>query len=181
MKNSLFALTTLSLVLVGCDSAEKTASINDTEQHATPVATMETEGQNNPEQAMDSIDAQVNAIAEASKTIVNSTETSAQNWQGTYTGIMPCADCDGVETVLTLNQDETYQLTETYIGKENGVIESTGAVQWDETGTTITLVNDNGADPVKYSLTNDQLTKLDRDGAPISGDFASVYQLTKQH
>jgi uncharacterized lipoprotein NlpE involved in copper resistance len=181
MKKTLFALTTLSLILVGCDSAETTASLNETEPQPTTVATMTTEGQSDTEQVMDPIDAQVNAIAEASKAIINPDQTSQQNWQGTYSGIMPCADCDGVETVLTLNQDETYQLTETYIGKENGVIESTGAVQWDEAGITITLVNDNGADPVKYSLNNDQLTKLDLEGAPLSGDFASLYQLTKQH
>jgi uncharacterized lipoprotein NlpE involved in copper resistance len=196
MKKTLLAISTLSFILMGCDSAEKTAEIEpqilDTEQQETRLDLSEPDAQteqlteavvaqtNTAANTVANIDADVNAIAEASKAMIKSDE-SGEHWQGTYSGTMPCADCDGVDTVLTLNQDETYQLTETYIGKANGVIKSTGAVQWDETGTMVTLVNDNGAQPVKYQLDNEFLTKLDVNGTPLTGDFASLYHLTKQN
>ena len=29
------------------------------------------------------------------------------DWAGVYQGILPCADCEGFDTVITLNWDET--------------------------------------------------------------------------
>ena len=29
---------------------------------------------------------------------------------GTYKGILPCADCEGIETELELNSDKTYEI-----------------------------------------------------------------------
>src|SRR4029434_9458109 len=37
-----------------------------------------------------------------------------------YEGVLPCADCEGVRTVLTLfDEDFTYKLVETYLGAPN--------------------------------------------------------------
>jgi uncharacterized lipoprotein NlpE involved in copper resistance len=32
------------------------------------------------------------------------------DWAGTYEGVLPCADCPGTKTRLTLNQDGSYLL-----------------------------------------------------------------------
>ena len=36
---------------------------------------------------------------------------------GIYKGVLPCADCAGIETTLQLNSDGTYDLTQNYSGK----------------------------------------------------------------
>ena len=33
------------------------------------------------------------------------------DWAGTYEGVLPCADCPGIRTRLTLNRDESYELS----------------------------------------------------------------------
>lgn len=39
----------------------------------------------------------------------------------TYEGMLPCADCPGLKTTLSLNiSDNTFTLTETYLEAENG-------------------------------------------------------------
>ena len=42
----------------------------------------------------------------------------AQNsldWAGVYEGLLPCADCEGIQTKLTLNDDGAYTLEEHYV------------------------------------------------------------------
>jgi len=49
-----------------------------------------------------------------------------------YEGILPCADCEGIKTTLTLFQNNlkkqyTYRLQEEYLGQSNGkIFETTG-------------------------------------------------------
>ncbi len=43
------------------------------------------------------------------------------DWAGTYSGVLPCASCEGIETELTLNQDGTYKLYTNYRVEENQV------------------------------------------------------------
>lgn len=45
--------------------------------------------------------------------------------QTRYTGTVPCADCEGIKTILTL-VNETYSLEETYLGKSDQAIQSKG-------------------------------------------------------
>lgn len=47
-----------------------------------------------------------------------------KNIFGTFQGVLPCADCAGINTTLVLQENGTYQLTQEYSGKgtfiENG-------------------------------------------------------------
>src|SRR5207247_4698611 len=61
--------------------------------------------------------------------IITSAQTMAQPTKSkttTYEGVLPCADCSGLKTELTLNRNaktsapETYKLRETYLGKPAG-------------------------------------------------------------
>lgn len=51
-------------------------------------------------------------------------------WVGTYQGIFPCAECDGVATMLILNPDMTYALRTRMLGKENIDKKSNGSFIW---------------------------------------------------
>ena len=98
------------------------------------------------------------------------------DWNGVYTGVMPCADCEGIETTLQLMKDKTYTLTRIYLGKSSEPITSSGSFTWDANGANIQL---SGEDPGKYKVGENQLMHLDKDGNRITGELASKYVLTK--
>lgn len=56
---------------------------------------------------------------------------SASSLDATWQGVLPCADCDGIQTRLRLvadDQGRRYELQETYLAREGGeVFESQGA------------------------------------------------------
>lgn len=107
------------------------------------------------------------------------TSQNALDWNGTYKGTLPCADCEGIETELTLNLDGTYLYKATYLGKDTKVYEIEAPFQWDETGSMITLLEMEDA-PGKYQVGENQLWHLDRNGKRIEGDLADRYILKKQ-
>jgi uncharacterized lipoprotein NlpE involved in copper resistance len=54
---------------------------------------------------------------------------------------MPCADCEGIQILLKLQEDLTYSIKSKYLGKSDSVFESGGTFSWNEGGTGITLNN----------------------------------------
>src|SRR5690554_4349791 len=60
------------------------------------------------------------------------TAQNSLDWKGTYTGILPCADCEGIETKVVL-RDSTYTLSSMYLGKEESAsLEYFGDFNWSE-------------------------------------------------
>lgn len=99
---------------------------------------------------------------------------------GMYKGILPCADCEGIETVLVLNADNTYLLKTTYLGKPGATAtENTGTMRWNPEKSFIVLGGlENAAN--KFTVGENKLTQLDMEGNPITGNLADKYILTKQ-
>lgn len=103
----------------------------------------------------------------------------ALDWQGTYIGTLPCADCEGIETKLSLHDDQSYLMQSRYLGKDEQVFEQDGTFSWNPEGNTITL--DNVEDgPSQYLVGENSLSQLDQSGKPISGALAQNYVLTKK-
>jgi heat shock protein HslJ len=98
--------------------------------------------------------------------------------QGTYTGIIPCADCPGIQLQITLNQDYTYKIVEEYQGKKYAVYKSAGTFQW-ESGDSYIVLNDLNGRPSRYKTGENTLTQLDMYGNVISGELAENYILVK--
>jgi len=48
--------------------------------------------------------------------------SNALDWPGTYTGLVPCADCNGIETSITLNKELIYSIKTTYLGKKEAAV-----------------------------------------------------------
>jgi len=111
---------------------------------------------------------------------VNHPTATTLDWNGTYKGVLPCADCQGIETTLMLNKDSTYEITTKYLGgkKEVGVNEK-GTFSWNAEGNTITLSNAKDR-PAQYFVSENKVTQLDMQGNKITGDMAAKYVLTKQ-
>jgi len=98
------------------------------------------------------------------------------DWEGTYEGLLPCADCEGIKTVVSINKDNTYVSKETYVGKDTTPFESKGTFKWDKQGQKITFSDKNGK---SYFVGENTLIHLDREGNKISGDLAEKYKLMK--
>lgn len=63
-----------------------------------------------------------------------STAEIALDWNGTYEGIFPCADCEGIKMSLQLLKDKTYILKEEYLTNRPGdkISNSNGTFQFDK-------------------------------------------------
>ncbi|WP_087543904.1 copper resistance protein NlpE [Acinetobacter sp. WCHA29] len=155
MKKSIIAISLASLVLAACSKTE-----NKKVEEQTP-ATTET-------------------VSEATVADTAHTAENALDWNGTYKGILPCADCEGIKTELELNSDKTYEIKETYLGKGDGKpFESKGSFQFDNKNSSI-IELDKAGDSRKYFVAEGYLKALDMDGKEITGDLADKYQLKKE-
>ena len=102
---------------------------------------------------------------------------NALDWNGTYQGTLPCADCEGILTRLTLMKNGQFKLMTTYLGEDKRNL-TDGTFYWDESGSNISLKTDQG-EPQMYKVGENRLFLLDRDGNRITGDLADQYILTK--
>lgn len=113
----------------------------------------------------------------ASSTKINSAH-NALDWAGDYQSTLPCADCEGIKTQLSLNVDSTYTMTETYLGKsDDHPFKSSGKFSFDHTGSIITL--DQHGDLRKFFIAENQLYALDQEGKKIEGNLSEYYILKK--
>lgn len=106
-------------------------------------------------------------------------EHNARNsldWAGTYDGVLPCADCEGIKTVVRLSDDGTFRSQVEYLGKGGAPLAEQGQFRWNAQGNTITLGE---KDPVQYFVAENRLIQLSPDGARITGALADLYVLTK--
>jgi len=101
----------------------------------------------------------------------------------TYEGILPCADCEGLKTELTLDQDFTYNLKETYLATRDGDKTFTSSGKWrkikDGKGDLIQLNYDNSQKLYNFRvLDENHLKVVDNQGNDIECPFNLV--LTKK-
>jgi uncharacterized lipoprotein NlpE involved in copper resistance len=105
---------------------------------------------------------------------------NALDWAGVYKGELPCADCEGIETVVTLNKDFTYTKTTVYLGKKDKQqYKNSGKFTWNNAGSTVTLLGVQDA-PNQYMVGEQVLIQLDVAGERITSALAEKYKLTKQ-
>lgn len=105
----------------------------------------------------------------------------ALDWDGLYTGLLPCADCEGIKTIVTLKKNGTYTRVTRYEGKSKAIFNERGQFEWSEDGSTVLLM---GSDPTtsatQYKVVENGLIQLDIEGNLIAGDLADQYRLEKQ-
>lgn len=98
---------------------------------------------------------------------------------GTYKGMLPCADCNGLETIVCINENNTYNLKTKYDGKGDKIFEQKGTFTWNKAGNTI-ILEDVKSGPNQYFVAENKLIQLDLSGKKITGNLADKYILTKQ-
>lgn len=104
------------------------------------------------------------------------TSTQSDEYVGTYKGMFPCADCSGINVLITLNES-TYTSEET---AEDIVTKDKGSVSYDKENKIITLISSEEKDrKTSYKVKENTIVFLE-DGKEIEGELASYYILTKQ-
>lgn len=116
--------------------------------------------------------AKTNKSAGADSTSIEVTDIhNAENsldYEGTYKGVFPAADCPGIETTLTLNPDKTFSLHSVYIDRDSS---------FDEKGTytlkdNLLTLNEEGGELSYYKVEENHLRKLTMDKQEITGELA---------
>lgn len=119
-------------------------------------------------------------IDRSSQTIDGHNSRNSLDWDGVYEGITPCADCEGIKTTLRLNQDETFVMSQTYLGKNNDEVtyKESGDFRWDDNGSEIIV--ESGDLRIRFQVGENQVTMLDMAGNVVTGELANFYVLKKQ-
>ena len=86
--------------------------------------------------------------------------------QQSWRGVLPCADCEGIETSLFLEKDGTWVMNERYQGvsREPSSFGSYGT--WARTADKLVLTDSQG-EKSYYRAKGEKLEMLDRNGSPI--------------
>jgi heat shock protein HslJ/uncharacterized lipoprotein NlpE involved in copper resistance len=101
---------------------------------------------------------------------------NALDWPGTYVGTVPCADCEGIRTTITLRADGSFERELLYLGKSASPVQESGQFSWNDAGSVVTLDAGDGAGQM-YQVGENQLFHLDQSGGRITGDLADRYVL----
>ncbi len=108
----------------------------------------------------------------------NRADVQSDSWLGQYAGFFPCGDCEGIETVITLQEDSTYIQKSTYLGKDNS-FEETGTFTLIEPGSRLVLKSADSEQ--SYLLGDGTLTLLNSEGKVTEGELADAYVLKKKN
>lgn len=110
--------------------------------------------------------------------IVDTVHTSQKSldWAGSYEATIPCADCEGIKTNITLKKDNTFAITSEYINK-NTKIEDAGKIMWHDNGSVVHLTGKETN--MKLKVGENRLIGLDQEGHEIDGPNAHLYVYNK--
>lgn len=156
MKQQILTLAAASVLLWSCTNETKKTTIAD--------STAKTE--------------KVDSTVKTDNLPIGDNAQTSLDWNGTYKGILPCADCEGIQTELTLNQDMTFVLKRNYMGRDTKFPEDKGTFKWDSSGSKVELIGLK-EQPNIYFVGENKLIQLDMEGKEITGALADKYILKK--
>jgi len=95
-----------------------------------------------------------------------------------YIGLLPCEDCDDLETIIKLKKDQTYIINQRFLGKEDHIqFETEGPFNWLEDGTIIHLLDYEG--PSYYKIDSLKMIELNEDLSYRIGSNKRSYNLLR--
>lgn len=101
------------------------------------------------------------------------------DWNGYYTGTVPCGSCEGIDTWLYLNEFDgktQYDLVETYQQDKPKTFRASGKAKWQKDGSTLVL---KGKHENRVLFVSDGYAEFLGEGSKPSGG-KSAYTLWKQ-
>jgi len=90
------------------------------------------------------------------------TSQNSLDWAGAYEGVLPCADCPGIKTRLTLNKDGTYERKTQYLERQVTAETVSGVFKWQASGNAVTLDERGGRQ--QFAVGEGRLTLLYSNG-----------------
>ena len=120
-------------------------------------------------------------MQEGSLNVDHSNHTSkSQEYRGVYYGFLPCEDCLGVKTTLSLKNNTNYLLVTQYTKESAREYFEKGKYNWDDDTKTLVLTSNKDGTQRKYSIKDDNaLVQLSSDGSPVKGASAEKYTLLR--
>lgn len=113
------------------------------------------------------------------RTLATNHEPPLQAMQQSYSGVVPCADCSGINVSLFLQQDGTYVMQETYQGAKSGDHAIASYGKWARTADKLVLTDSKG-EKRYFHPQGENLAMLDTHGQPIVSQFNYVLKPTQQ-
>lgn len=104
------------------------------------------------------------------------------DWEGAYSGVLPCEDCMGIDTFLKINRDHTYTVTQRVVdsaGDSSEEMRNEGTLFWNEEGSSITLENIHG-EISTFRVGELFLTPLNKNGIEVRPEPGNNFKLLKQ-
>lgn len=118
-------------------------------------------------------------IVNEEKGLDGHTSINSLDWQGTYEGTLPCEDCDGILTELTISTDNKFVLNTTKIkGDKKDKTTEEGLYQWDESGSNISM--EINGQTTMYKVGENKLILLDKSGNLLPETKTKQYFLLKK-
>lgn len=90
--------------------------------------------------------------------------------QQSWRGVLPCADCEGIETSLFLEKDGTWVMNERYQGVREEPSSFASYGTWARTADKLVLTDSNG-EKSYYRAKGNALEMLDREGNPVASQL----------
>ena len=101
-----------------------------------------------------------------------------QSWVGHYDGMLPCGDCEGIRTLLSLYENHTYILSMKREGSNSLPSIMRGSFSWNADHTVVQL--DQNAQNRRYQVLSGSARLLNKDGSLITGVLADRYILKQR-
>ncbi|GLY60048.1 copper homeostasis/adhesion lipoprotein NlpE [Pectobacterium carotovorum subsp. carotovorum] len=96
-----------------------------------------------------------------------------------YRGVLPCADCGGIDTSLFLEKDGTFVLREQYQTTREGNNTFASYGQWRRTADKLVLTDSSG-EKRYFRPVDNSLEMLDQEGLPINSSLPRQLTATEQ-
>lgn len=107
------------------------------------------------------------------------TSKNSVDWVGVYEGVLPCADCEGINMRISISDNMQYAIKSSYIGKQKSeTFEKIGNFKWQADGFRIILEGLQNQ-PSQFWVAEGKLIQLDIGGNRITGANAEKYVLKK--
>lgn len=160
MKKIRMLVLALPFILASCKDEKPTPSVEQQEQGTLPNS-----------EGLDTV--------KPRDTVTVDTVATTGAWYGNYAGSLPCGDCKGILTRISLSKDKTYTLSSQYLGKEKNPTIYKGMYNLDNTKNIVTL--DAEGDHLKFLVVekDSMIIKLDKFGDREKGGPAARYFLHK--
>ncbi|WP_068598004.1 copper resistance protein NlpE [Vaginella massiliensis] len=118
------------------------------------------------------------SISESEQFKDHHTSRNSLDWAGTYDGVLPCADCEGIKMQVVVNENETIEIQSEYLGKNKATHEK-GKITWTEDENAFYFDAEN-KERYFFQVQENQLLMLSPEGVKIEGPLEDYYILLKQ-